>query len=91
MDDAPATAAVELIRHLQIQRTRLTDYMSRLRLNDGTPLILWANIDQGMRDAAEIHARVSTLFPFARGQPATSVQCNAQSRSGGSLVSGLFS
>jgi hypothetical protein len=72
MDDAPATAAAELIRHLQIQRARLTDYMSRLRLNDRTHLIMWANIDQGMRDAAEIHARVSTLFPFARGQPAAS-------------------
>jgi hypothetical protein len=72
MDDAPATAAIDLIRHLQIQRTRLADYMSQLRLNNRPRLILWAHIDQGMRDAAEIYARVSTLFPFARGQPSGS-------------------
>jgi hypothetical protein len=68
IDDDPATAASELIRHLQIQQTRLRDNISRLRLNDGIHLITWSNIDQAMRDAAEIYARAMPLFVFARGQ-----------------------
>jgi hypothetical protein len=68
IDDAPAKAAAELIRHLQIQRTRLAENISRLRLNDGVHLLLWANIDQAMRDAAEVYARSMPLFVFSRGQ-----------------------
>jgi hypothetical protein len=68
IDDAPAIAASELIRHLQIQQTRLRDDISRLRLDDGIHLIMWGHIDQAMRDAAEIYARVMPLFVFARGR-----------------------
>jgi hypothetical protein len=68
IDDDAAIAASELIRHLQIQQSRLRDNISRLRLNDGIHVILWSNIDQAMRDAAEIYARAMPLFVFARGQ-----------------------
>jgi hypothetical protein len=70
MDDDPAKAIVQLIRHLQIQRSRLSEYISRFQLNDGVHLLLRANIDHAMWDTAEVHARTSTLFPFSRGQPA---------------------
>jgi hypothetical protein len=76
IDDDPAEAIIQLIRHLQIQRSHLTDYISRFQLNDGVnPLITnidRTHIDQAMFDAAEIHARTSTLFPFSRGHPADS-------------------
>lgn len=41
--------------------------ISRPKLNDGVHLLLLANIQQAIRDAAEIYARASVLFPFARG------------------------
>jgi hypothetical protein len=69
VDDEAAQAIVELIRHLQLQTSRLTDYISRFQLNDGVQLLIRANIDQAMWDAAEVHARTSTLFPFSRGYP----------------------
>jgi hypothetical protein len=74
IDDAPAKAATELIRHLQIQRTRLAEDISRMRLNDGVHLILLANIDQAIRDAAEVYARAMPLFVFSRGQPVDDFQ-----------------
>jgi hypothetical protein len=46
----------------------LAEDISRLRLNDSVHLILWANIDQAMRDAAEVYARAMPLFVFSRGQ-----------------------
>jgi hypothetical protein len=67
MDDDPAETIVELISRLQIQRTRLVDYISRLQATAGIRGITSGHIDQGIRDAAEIYARASSLFPFARG------------------------
>ena len=72
MDDDPAEAIVELIRHLQIQRSRIERYTLKFQIKDGDHLLLQSNIDQAMRDAPEIHARTSTLFPFSRGHPASS-------------------
>jgi len=68
MDDDPAAAAVELVSHLQIQRTRFADYISRVgKPNDGIHAIKRAHIDHGIWDASEVYARASSLFPFARG------------------------
>jgi hypothetical protein len=69
IDDEPAQAIIQLIRHLQIQRSRLQEYISRACLNDNTHLVSLLNIEHGMCDAAEVHARTSTLFPFSRGYP----------------------
>jgi hypothetical protein len=69
IDDEPAQAIVALIGHIQIQRSRLEGYISRARLNDPTHLVAFSNIEHAMYDAAEIHARTSTLFPFSRGYP----------------------
>jgi hypothetical protein len=66
MDDDPAATAVELISHLQIQRTRIVDYMSRFQLNDSINAITSGHICQGIGDAAEVYARASSLFPFSR-------------------------
>jgi hypothetical protein len=73
IDDEPAQAIVELIGHIQIQRSRLEEYISRAHLNDPTHLVLLSNIEHAMCDAAEIHARTSTLFPFSRGYPTGSL------------------
>lgn len=70
-DDAPAQAMISLIRHLQIQRARLRDHISRAHSNDPGHLLLLANIEGDMNNAAEIYARANTLFPFARGYPTT--------------------
>lgn len=70
-DGSPAQAMIALIRHLQIQRTRLRDYISRARGDNPSRILLLANIESGMYNAAEIYARASTLFPFARGYPTT--------------------
>ena len=67
VDDAAVTACTELIRHLQIQRARLSEHAGRLKKDDGVHMILWANIEQAMWDAAEIYARAMPLFVFARG------------------------
>jgi len=67
VDDEPAEALIVLIRRFQVQHVRLIDDMSRLRLNDGVHLIVLANVRQAIRDAAEVYALASTLFPFARG------------------------
>jgi hypothetical protein len=73
MDDDPAAAIVELISHLQIQRTRFTVYISRLEdTHDGDDVIKRGHIDHGIWDAAEVYARASSLFPFARGEMTTS-------------------
>jgi hypothetical protein len=64
IDDAPAQAVADLIRHIQIQNYRLIDYISRLQLHRS---IGWADIDQAIRDAAEVSARALCLFPFSRG------------------------
>lgn len=71
-DDAPAQAMISLIRHLQIQRTRLRDYISRAHGNNPSHLLVLANIEGAMYGAAEVHARASALFSFARGYPANS-------------------
>jgi hypothetical protein len=70
MDNDPAAAIVELISHLQIQRTRFTAYMSRLEDHprDGGNALKRGHIDHGIWDAAEVYARASSLFPFARGE-----------------------
>jgi hypothetical protein len=73
IDDEPAEAIVALIGHIQIQRSRLGEYISWARLNDPTHLVLLSNIEHAMYDAAEIHARTSTLFPFSRGYPTGSL------------------
>jgi hypothetical protein len=70
--DEPAQAITSLICHLQIQRSRLMEYISRARLNNGVDHSLLDNIEHAMWDAAEVHARTSTLFPFSRGYPAGS-------------------
>jgi hypothetical protein len=68
IDDEPAQRAIiSLIRHLQIQRSRLMDYISVARLNDGGHHALLVEVEHAMYDAAEVHARTSTLFPFSRG------------------------
>jgi hypothetical protein len=72
IDDDPAEAIIQLIGHLQLQRSRLEEYISRARLNDPTHLVSLSNIEHAMYDAAEIHARTSTLFPFSRGYPSGS-------------------
>jgi hypothetical protein len=70
--DEPAKAITLLIQHLQIQRLRFREYISRARGHDKTRLLLLANIEHAMYDVAEVHARTSTLFPFARGYPTPS-------------------
>jgi hypothetical protein len=72
IEDDPAEAIIQLIGHLQLQRSRLEEYISRARLNDPTHLVVLSNIEHAMYDAAEIHARTSTLFPFSRGYPSGS-------------------
>lgn len=63
IDDEPAEAIIQLIGHLQIQRSRLEEYISRARLYDPTHLVSLSNIEHAMY-AAEIHARTSTSFRF---------------------------
>jgi hypothetical protein len=63
-DKAPALAASTLIGKLQVQKSRLTEYASRLRLQHFLPP---STIDLAIGDAAEVFARGSRLFPFARG------------------------
>jgi hypothetical protein len=65
-DDGPARAMTDLVRHFQVQNFRLSEDISRIRLNDGVHLLLWANIEQNIQDAAELYARASALFPFSR-------------------------
>lgn len=85
-DDAPACAMISLIRHLQIQRARLEDYISRASGNDPGRLLLLSNIESAICDAAEVHGRASALFPFARGGQASAFThkdiCRALSLSG---------
>jgi hypothetical protein len=66
-DDSPAEMMTKLIRHFQVQNSRLTEDMSRFRLNDGVRLLVWANIQLAIGDAAELYARAGALYPFARG------------------------
>ena len=73
IDNEPAQSIIQLIGHTQIQRSRLEEYISRERLNDATHLVVLSNIEHAMYDAAEIHARTSTLFPFSRGYTAGSL------------------
>jgi hypothetical protein len=73
-DAIPAETMAELIRKFQVQNFRLIEDLSRLRLNDGIHVLLWANIEQAMRDAAEVYARAAVLFPFSRGDQLQSVQ-----------------
>jgi hypothetical protein len=72
VDDAPAQAITLLIQRLQIQRSRLRGYISRARGTDKSALVLLTNIESAMYDVAEVHARTSTIFPFARGYPTDS-------------------
>jgi hypothetical protein len=66
-DKAPAEAASTLIRRLQVQQSRLTEYASRLRLlNHPLPL---GTIDLAIGDTAEVFARVGKLFSFSRDYP----------------------
>jgi hypothetical protein len=66
-DQAPAEAASTLIRRLQVQQSRLTEYASRLRLlNHALPL---STIDLAIGDTAEVFARVGRLFLFSRDCP----------------------
>ncbi len=69
-EDRPAEAIRDLVRHFQIQHLRIVEDIARLRLNDGVRLLLWANIEQAIQDAAELYARGALVFPFARGSPA---------------------
>jgi hypothetical protein len=73
ISDEPAQAIMQLIGHIQIQRSRLEEYISRASLNDPTHLVFLSHIEHAMYDAAEIHARTSTLFPFSRGYPTGSL------------------
>ena len=75
-DAIPAETMAELIRKFQGQNVGLIEYLSWLRLNDGVHLLLWANIEQAMRDAAEVYARAAVLFPFSRGDQIQSVEPN---------------
>jgi hypothetical protein len=79
MDDDPAAVIVELISHLQIQRTRFTAYMSRLEdhPHDSGNALQRGHIDHGIWDAAEVYARASSLFPFARGEMTSSFALRA--------------
>jgi hypothetical protein len=67
VDDTAAETMTNLIRHFQVQNSGIASTMARLRLNDGVHLVMWANIEKIVVDAAELHARASVLFPFARG------------------------
>jgi len=70
-EDAPQVGALtDLVRHYQIQNTRLSEDLARLQISDGVRLTLWANIERAMIDAAELYARAGALLPFARGKPA---------------------
>ena len=66
-DAAPAEAMTDLIRHFQVQNYRLSEDFSKLHLNDGVHLVLWANIEQAILDAADLYARAGALFMFSRG------------------------
>jgi hypothetical protein len=68
VDDGPARTLAVLIRQFQVQHVRLNDGISRLRRHDGVRLILWAHVQQAIRDAAEVYGRTSAAFPFARGE-----------------------
>ena len=65
-DNAPAEAASTLIRRLQVQKSRLTEYSSRIRLNRSLTL---GTIDLAIGDAAEVFARTGGLLTFSRGYP----------------------
>jgi hypothetical protein len=66
VEDEPYELLAALLRHLQVQKSRLEDNINWLRANDGVHLLLKYNISQAIRDAAEIHARIGVLYPFAR-------------------------
>jgi hypothetical protein len=66
-DDRPAEAMRDMVRHFQVQNTRLIEDLSRLRLNDGVHLLLWQHIVERIQDSAELCARAAILFPFSRG------------------------
>jgi hypothetical protein len=90
IDDKPAEAVIQLIGHLQIQRSRLEEYISRARINDPTHFVVLSNIEHAMYDAAEIHARTSTLFPFSRGYPTGSLAVTRKSVYEAFSLSGSF-
>ncbi len=68
-DDQIAEAMAELIRQLQVQNSRLTGNLARIRSLAPGGIVLSFNIDTALVDAAAIHARCEALFPYARGTP----------------------
>ncbi|HEX3954628.1 MAG TPA: hypothetical protein VHW90_13700 [Stellaceae bacterium] len=91
MDEVPAGGVVELIRHLQIQRARLAQGISKLKNNDTARPILRGLVDQAIRDAAEVGARAMSLFPYSRGEPLESIEVNRQQVHDVLMFSGCFS
>jgi hypothetical protein len=65
-DDAPAEAIGGLLRQYQVQRARMENNIYRLRVNGQGHIITRLNVDQAIRDAAEIYGRTAILYPFAR-------------------------
>lgn len=89
-DDGPAEAMAELVRHFQVQNSRILDNISRIRLNDGVHLVLWANIEQDIQDAAELYARASVLFPFSKGSASQASDLGRQLIHNALMVAGCF-
>ena len=89
-DDGPAEAMAELVRHFQVQNSRILDNISRIRLNDGVHLVLWANIEQDIQDAAELYARASVLLPFSKGSTSQVSDIGRQLIHNALMVAGCF-
>ncbi len=67
-EDDQAKGLIDLVCQFQKQNRRLIDDIAMIRLNDVRRLLLWANIEESIVDAAELYARASVLFPFAKGK-----------------------
>lgn len=63
-DNEPRAALITLLKSLQVQHARMVD--ARNDLQEFEPSTSAENVDQYIVDAAEVYARASSLFPYAR-------------------------
>lgn len=70
-DKVPAEAASTLIRRLQVQKSHLAEYPSRICLNISLPLtpLTLGTVYYVIGKSAEIFTRVGMLLRFTRGHP----------------------
>ena len=72
-DETTAGVLSDLVAKVQIQRSRVRDAEAAIR-RGGSQLVIATNIESYIVDAAEIYARASSLFPFARREVASPPQ-----------------